>query len=120
MAGESPLSVSDAAEILGVDERAVRFLVSSGQLRGVRGGTSWWLDRRSVEQRRREDPGAGRPLSPAMAWTILLLASGEADALPRLAAHQPSRARQWLATPSLLKEATKFRTRARREAFDVH
>jgi hypothetical protein len=55
-----------------------------------------------------------------MAWTILLLASGEVEALPTLAAHQPSRARQWLAMHSLLKEATKFRARARREAFDVH
>jgi excisionase family DNA binding protein len=120
MAEESPLTVSDAAEILGVDERAVRFLVSSGQLRGIKRGSSWWLDRRSVEQRLRQDPGRGRPLSPAMAWTILLLASGEAQALPRLAAHQPSRARHWLATHSLLDEATRFRARARREAFDVH
>lgn len=120
MAEESPLSVSDAAEILGVDERAVRFLASSGQLRGVKRGTSWWLDRRSVEQRLRDGPSPGRPLSPAMSWAILLLASGDAQALPGLAAHQPSRARQWLATHSLLKEATKFRARARREAFDVH
>jgi excisionase family DNA binding protein len=120
MVEELPLTVSDAAEILGVEERAVRFLVSSGQLRGSKRGSSWWLDRRSVEKRLRENPGRGRPLSPPMAWTILLLASGEAQALPRLAPHQPSRARRWLATHSLLDDATTFRARARRETFHVH
>jgi hypothetical protein len=40
MAEDPPLSVSAASEILGVDERAVRFLMSSGELRGNKRGGS--------------------------------------------------------------------------------
>jgi hypothetical protein len=120
MAAEAVLSVREAAEALRLDERAVRLLAASGELEGIKRGGSWWLDRRSVERRVRQAPAPGRPLSPAMSWTILLLASGDAQGIPRLAAHQPSRARQWLATHSLLSDAARLRARAAREAFDVH
>jgi hypothetical protein len=120
MAAEDVVSVREAAEALDVDERAVRLLAASGELEGIKRGGSWWLDRRSVERRVRQAPAPGRPLSPAMCWAILLLASGDAQGFPLLAAHQPSRARQWLATHSLLSDATRLGARAAREAFDVH
>jgi hypothetical protein len=46
----------------------------------------WWLDARAVERMARQRPGQGRPLSPDMAWAILLLASGD-DAAAARAVH---------------------------------
>jgi hypothetical protein len=120
VAADDVVSVREAAAALELDERAVRLPAASGELEATKRGGGWWLDRRSVERRVRQAPAPGRPLSPAMAWTILLLTSGEAQQPLRLAAHQPSRARQWLATHSLLDDATRLRARATREAFDVH
>jgi hypothetical protein len=114
------VSVGEAAQVLGVDERAVRLMASAGEIEGIKRGNAWWLDRRSVERRRRQEPGRGRPLSPAMAWTVLMLASGDRAGLPGVGAHYPSRGRQWLARHSLADDAARLRARARRESFDAH
>ena len=116
------LSVGEAAQRLGRGARAVRLMAESGELAGVKRGNVWWLDARSVERRRRGPAESGRPLSPEMAWSVLLLASG-ADGQARRVAdepHQPSRARRWLRDHALVDHAPRLRARARRESFDVH
>jgi hypothetical protein len=116
------LSVDEAAEQLGRSPQAVRLMAVSGDLDAVKRGNGWWLDARSVERRRREPPGPGRPLSPAMAWSVLLLASGAPELAGRVAseAHQPSRARRWLRDHPLPEHFPRLRARAVRESFDGH
>jgi excisionase family DNA binding protein len=113
------MSVRDAAELLGLEERAVRLMAASGDISAIKRGNAWWLDRHDVERRRREPRAAGRPLSPPMAWSVLLLASG-LEAEPFSADHHPARARRWLESHSLEGSAAQLRARARREAFDAH
>jgi excisionase family DNA binding protein len=115
------MSVSDAAEALGVEERAVRLMASSGEIDAIKRGRAWWIDRRAVERRLRHQPGRGRPLSAPMAWSVLLLASGapEPDGLAQ-GDHHPSRARRWLASHPLNEYAPRLRARAKRESFAAH
>jgi excisionase family DNA binding protein len=120
MSVDDAISVEEAAAALGVDRRAVRFMASAGEIDAVKRGNVWWLDRRSVERRRRQEPGRGRPLSPAMAWTILLLASGDGPGRAEPGDHRPARARRWLASHSLVDDAPRLRSRARRETFASH
>jgi hypothetical protein len=115
------ISVSEAAELLGGEERAVRLMAASGDIEAIKRGNAWWLDRCAVERRGRLQPGRGRRLSVAMAWSVLLLASGaENDAEAIGAKHHPARARRWLDTHSLADDALRLSARARREAFDAH
>src|SRR5215207_9079119 len=92
------LSIEQAAERLGRSPQAVRSMAATGELDAVKRGRSWLLDAHAVERRRREPPQRGRPLSPEMAWSILLLASEAPERAGAIAggAHQPSRARRWL------------------------
>jgi excisionase family DNA binding protein len=118
---DDPLSVREAADLLAVDERAIRLMAASGDIRAVKRGNVWWLDRRSVESRRRQQPGRGRPLSPPMAWSVLLLASGGAPPSKIVGGdHHPARARRWLASHNLVDDAARLRARAKRESFDAH
>lgn len=121
MSIDEPISVREAAEALGVEERAVRLMASAGEIEAVKRGNAWWLDRRSVERRRRQQPGRGRALSPRMSWSVLLLASGTpAPAEPTGKDHRPARARRWLDSHVLADHAPRLRARARRESFDGH
>jgi hypothetical protein len=121
MSFDDPISVHEAAAALEIDERAVRLMASAGEIEAVKRGNAWWLDRRSVERRRRQQPGRGRPLSARMAWSILLLASGITGPRdPRGNDHRPARARRWLDSHSLADHAPRLRARARRESFDGH
>ncbi len=118
----SLLTVREAAERLGVGPVAVRRHVASGRLPAVKRGRDWWLQERDVQRMARQrDPG-GRPLSPAMAWAVLLLASGEDAAAESIAGRERyrSRARAWLREHSLRENAPRLRARARAEEFDVH
>jgi excisionase family DNA binding protein len=117
---EDSISVKEAAQALGVNERAVRFMVRAGTIDGTKRGNAWWLDRRSVERRRREQRGAGRLLSPGMAWSVLLLASGDERKPAAFERHHRSRARRWLAANSLATESPRLAARARRESFAAH
>jgi excisionase family DNA binding protein len=116
------LTVDEAAELLGRSPQAVRSMAASGDLDAVKRGNGWWLDALAVERRRRELPGRGRPLSPAMAWSVVLLASGEPELAGRVVAeaHQPSRARRWLREHPLPEHFPRLRARAGRESFDAH
>jgi excisionase family DNA binding protein len=71
-----PLSVSAAAEELGVNPSRVRALISAGALEAEKIGGVWLIERTSVAGRTREQAAAGRPLSPINAWALLLAASG--------------------------------------------
>lgn len=115
------LNVSEAADVLGVDERAVRLMASSGELDAIKRGGAWWLSRPSVERRRRQQPGRGRPLSAPMAWSVLLLASDAPDAAAAARQnHHVPRARRWLLTHPLADHVPRLRARAERESFDAH
>jgi excisionase family DNA binding protein len=122
VAGDLGLSVEEAAERLGVSPRAVRLRIAGGALRAVRLGRDWRVDERELARLARQQSRAGRPLSPAMAWAVLLLASGDeprADRLAGLPRYQ-GRARQWLREHGLAEHADSLRERARRELFEAH
>ena len=116
------ISVQEAANRLGVSADAVRKRIASGRLPAQRRGREWWLDAREVDRMARKRPGQGRPLSAQMAWAVLLLASGDADAAAR-AVRNPryrTRLRSWLRDHSLAEHASRLRARADAEEFDAH
>jgi excisionase family DNA binding protein len=116
------LSVVEAAERLGVTPAAVRLRIAGGELPAVKLGRDWRIDEREVLRLARRGDGAGRPLSPAMAWAVLLAASGDASAADRLAGapRYRARVRQWLREHPLVDHADRLRQRARREVFEAH
>jgi excisionase family DNA binding protein len=122
MASERQLSVRDAAEQLGVSPAAVRLRIGGGDLPAVKLGRDWRIDERDVQRLRRRRDRPGRPLSPSMAWAVLLLASGDQEAAGRLAVapRYRARARQWLREHPLVECTDRLRERARREVFEVH
>jgi excisionase family DNA binding protein len=122
MPDASLLSVREAADRLGVGPVAVRQQIASGRLPAVKRGRSWWLDERVVQRIVRQRPGAGRPLSPAMAWAVLLLASGDATAAKEVAGRDrySSRARAWLRDHALREYAPRLRARSESEEFHAH
>jgi excisionase family DNA binding protein len=72
------LTVSDAAERLGVKPQRVRALIKSGDLKARRiGERTLLIDAESVERRAVSSPRAGRRLSELDAWGLILLAAGE-------------------------------------------
>jgi excisionase family DNA binding protein len=116
------LSVREAADRLDISAPAVRQHIASGRLTADKRGRDWWLDERAVERMARQRPRSGRPLSPAMAWAVLLLAS-EDDAAARDVAGRErywSRARAWLRDHPLREHASQLRARAAMEEFDAH
>jgi excisionase family DNA binding protein len=122
MASDPSLSVRQAADRLGVSPAAVRLRIAGGELPAVKLGRDWRVDEREVLRLARRGDGAGRPLSPAMAWAVLLLASDDESAADRLAGapRYRARARQWLREHPLADHADRLRERARREVFDAH
>jgi excisionase family DNA binding protein len=118
----SLLSVREAADRLGVGPVAVRQHIASGRLAAVKRGRSWWLDERAVQRMARQRPGGGRPLSQAMAWAVLLLASGDDTTAEDMAGRDrySSRMRAWLRDHPLREYALRLRDRAEMEEFDVH
>jgi excisionase family DNA binding protein len=122
MPDTSLLSVAEAAERLGVGPVAVRQHVASGQLPAIKRGRSWWLDPRAVERMGRQQLGGGRALSPAMAWSAILLASGQKEAAREAVGRSRywSRLRSWLRDHPLGEYAPRLRARAEAEEFDAH
>lgn len=122
MPGEPVVSVRRAAERLGIGPAAVRQQIASGGLPAVKRGRDWWVDERAVERMARQRPASGRPLSPMMAWAVLLAASGDdvaaQDAAGRI--RYWSRARAWLRSHPLEEQAPRLRARAEMEEFDAH
>jgi hypothetical protein len=100
----------------------VRQHIASGRLPAVKRGRSWWLDERAVERMARQRLGVGRPLSPEMAWAVLLLASGDDGAAEEAAGRHRywSRVRAWRRDHPLRSHAARLRARAEMEEFDIH
>lgn len=122
MTSRSLISVQDAAARLGVSPDAVRKRIAAGHLPAQRRGREWWLHARSVDRLARQRGGLGRPLSPDMAWAILLLASGDEDGAAK-AIQNPrywSRAQAWLRRHPLAEHASRLRARGEAEEFDAH
>lgn len=115
-------SVQEAADQLNVSTITVRHHIASGHLPAVKRGGVWWLDAREVARMGRQPPGAGRPLSDAMAWAVILLASGAPEKAARLAGRDRyiSRAKAWARDHPLADHAPRLRARARSERFDGH
>jgi len=122
MEASSRLTVVEAAARLGVSADAVRKRIAAGQLPAQRRGRQWWIDARAVDRLARQRPGQGRPLSPKMAWAVLLLASGEDTAAGRAVhgARYRSRIHEWLGSHSLVEHSSSLRARADAEEFDAH
>ncbi|MDA0160647.1 helix-turn-helix domain-containing protein [Solirubrobacter ginsenosidimutans] len=115
------VTVNEAAQILGLSEREVRALASGHEIDAIKRGNMWWLHRRSIERRRRQPTSPGRPLSPTMTWTVLLLASGIGERAQELGPpYHRRRASRWLETHILANRAHALRQRARPESFHVH
>jgi excisionase family DNA binding protein len=117
------LTTTEAAQRLGLSEREVSRLAWSGALTATKRGSVWWIDADAVARRARERPATGRPLSPATAWAVLLLASGRSEwrsLTEHGHGHEPRRAQTWLATHPLVDNAFRLQRRARRESFDAH
>jgi excisionase family DNA binding protein len=116
------MSVREAAAQLGVSADAVRKHISAGHLPAERRGRDWWLDARAVDRMARQRRRQGRPLSPEMAWAILLLASGDDDAAARVVRNPRywSRLQAWLRSHSLAEHASRLHARAEAEEFDAH
>jgi excisionase family DNA binding protein len=72
-----PVSISQAAVVLGLSASRVRAMAVRGQLSAVKLGDRWFVERADVERRRREGALEGRRFSPRNAWALLLLASSE-------------------------------------------
>lgn len=68
---EDWLSVTEAAERLGVSDRQVRNLLECSQLDAQRIGRTWAVSAESVRARAQEEVSLGRPLSAATAWRLL-------------------------------------------------
>lgn len=89
------VSVSEAAERLGVNVPRVHQRIADGSLRAQRIGAQWVVDERSLLEvaERRE---AGRPLSARSAWAVIAASEEDEAALSSLAPSERSRARQRL------------------------
>lgn len=71
------VSLPEAAARLKVSQQRARALARNGQLRSIKVGREYLVDAGSVRQRQQVmRPRPGRPLSPRMAWGLLVLASG--------------------------------------------
>jgi len=72
------LSVSEAAERLGVTRARVRSLLAAGRLAGRHAGSLWLVDGDAVAQRLESVASAkGRPFSTRIAWSAAALLDGQ-------------------------------------------
>lgn len=69
------LSVSQAAQELGISPQRIRALVHSGRFQADRVGGNWIVHGESLELPRRRSPG--RPLAASNAWALLALINGD-------------------------------------------
>lgn len=112
------IPVGDAARQLGVNDARVRAMLAAGQLDGDKVGGRWLVRGESIRRRRREEHGRGRQLSPANAWALLFLASG--DDAPWLASADRSRLLRLLDDRGLEGLRGRFHQRASERSFVAH
>jgi excisionase family DNA binding protein len=90
------VSVSEAAQRLGVGVPRIHQRIADGSLRAERIGSQWVVDELSLLRvAERNEPG--RPLSARSVWAVIALAEGDDEALAALAPIERSRARARLA-----------------------
>lgn len=119
---ESWISLAEAAEQLGVSPVTVRNRLAHDQLVGRRIGRQWLVDARSLDELKHNRPATGRPLSPEVAWSVLLAASGD-RAEARAVVNDERyfyRALAWLRRHSLADDRSRLRLRAQAERFHAH
>lgn len=112
------IPVSDAARRLGVSDQRVRAMISAGVIEAEKAAGAWWIPAASLARLEASQRKGGRPFSPASAWALLLLASGES------AAWAPSKVR-WRMTRALRCNGLagafgKLGRRAGRYAYETH
>lgn len=112
------MSVRDVADELSVNERRVRQLIESGDLRAERFGRQWMVLRGDVIDVREAKRVAGHPFSSANAWGILALAEGK-DA-GWLSASEKRRLSEILSERGIEDLVPRLRGRASRESWFVH
>lgn len=113
-----PVSIQEAANVLGVDPSRVRAMAAHGQLPAEKIGSRWLLEKADVERRRRQAAPPGRRLAPHNAWAMLLLASG--DEVEGVDPSVRSRLRRALRLASLEQLAPRLERRAKVISFDAH
>lgn len=112
------LSVSQAADELGLDPSRVRALVAGGQLEGHKVGGRWLVDRRATHQRKLAPRAPGRPFEPHNAWALIFLA-GDLEA-PWLNPASRSRLRRSLRQEGLVGLRPRLIRRANGQRFSAH
>lgn len=105
------LDVPAAAKRLGVHPSRVRALLAAGDLKGRKLGSRWLVDAYASDERAHADVVEGRAFSPARAWGLLALLSG--DGAPWLDASARSRLRARLTHVPLQQLLPRLRRRAR-------
>ncbi len=113
-----PVSIPEAANILGLSSTRVRALAARGQLPAAKIGGRWLIERAGIEARRRQKAPGGRPFAPHNAWALLLLASGgDVEAIDPVIR---SRLRRALALEGLEKLRSRLARRAKVRFFNAH
>jgi excisionase family DNA binding protein len=113
-----PISIAEAASLLGLSATRVRAMAAHGQLAALKVGGRWLVERGAVEQRRRGEAPRGRRFTPRNAWALLLLASGED--VPNLDPSVRSRLGRALALEGLVALAPRLRDRSRVSNYKAH
>ncbi len=112
------IPVAEASVVLEVHPSRVRAMIAAGQLAANKVGGRWFVDRRSVENKRSQGSVDGRPFSEANAWALLCLSEGkEPDWVSRW---ELSRLRRRLREDGLEKLAPRLRNRASKKQFRAH
>jgi excisionase family DNA binding protein len=115
------LSVPEAAQRLHVDASRVRQLIRRGDLRAMRVGGRWVLPSDAVDARAEEIRRSGRPLSPRIAWGLLIEASGRrAEWLDRFERSRVRRRLQSLQHPRPSEVTWLLRRRSNVHSFYAH
>ena len=112
------VSISEAADLLGLSPARVRLMAVQGQLSAVKIGNRWAVERGAVEQRRRERVVRGRRFNPRNAWAVLKLASGEEP--PPLNPSIRSRLKKALALEGLQGLEPRLKERAVVTTYNAH
>ena len=112
------ISVSDAAERLGLTHRRVLMLIADGRLGAQRIGNSWVVDVASLEDRARSRVKSGRHFSPTRAWGLLFLADGLGA--PWLDSVSVSKLRSHLKRRSITELSSRLDTRGQPHRYRAH
>jgi len=115
---KDPISIPEAASVLGLSAGRVHALVTHGGLPALKVGGRWLIERGDAERRQRQRPLKGRPFATHNAWALLRLASGEnPDGIDPVSR---SRLRRALALEGLEELGQRLSRRADSKFFNAH